>query len=315
MATYSAFLREEGVDGRSITVDPNTKQIGANYEKAIWGQTYYVDSTNGTTTNDGLSPGTALSTIAAAITLSNAYIASTGNTYKVNRIYVLGGTYSETLTVMPMQCEVIGVGTRSGWEPLINGVSTFATAGQWSRFINLHFYQATAAPVVTIPAGSHGYAFINCRISDGGSSTHGLDITDSYDGLIQGCKFDGNPPCPIGISFAGTSCGGTKVLDNYISATTIGIEVENGMTADYGLVIKDNSIYRCDPNADAPLTEGIAFQDTSGRSHAMVIHNFIAATDAIAFDGAYGGDRDHWMCIANHVVQAATADVESDENA
>jgi hypothetical protein len=97
------------------------------------------------------------------------------------------------------------------------------------------------------------------------------------------------------------------VKRNTISATTIGIEVVNGMTGDYGLLIAHNYIFRSDPNTDAQLTEGIVIQETQGRSHAMLINNWISAADAIDWKGTYGSNRDQDSSIDNYVNQGAAA--------
>lgn len=279
----------------------------------ISGQTYYVSKYG--SNQDGLTWKRAFTTITAAIAASNTYIAVTEHQYARNRIYIDGGgLWSETLATLPNQCDVIGVGARTGWKPTLYGRQNITTAVLGCHIYNIMFYNpTTSVPAVTILAGSHGIEFHKCNFTngDGNDSSVGLQITDSNDFIIDDCCFPGNPPSVIGISLLGTSCINSRITNNFINATTTGIAIANGMTGDYGLLIKDNVIFRADPNSDSAMAVGIDFRDTSGRTHACVINNRIAAADGIQFDGTVSSDRDHWMCIGNLVAEGATATAEA----
>lgn len=79
-----------------------------NYSKS---KIYYVDVNNGSDTDVGDTPGTALATIAAATTLANARIDWSESPWaRQDTIVVFPGTYAENLTELPYGCNVIGIG-------------------------------------------------------------------------------------------------------------------------------------------------------------------------------------------------------------
>ena len=270
----------------------------------ISGQTYYVSKYG--SNQDGLTWKRAFTTIAAAIAASNTYIAITKHQYARNRIYIDGGgLWSETLAIFPNQCDVVGVGARTGWKPTIYGRTNLTTACLGTHVYNIMFYNPTTnVPVVTVLAGSHGIEFHKCNFTngDGNDSSIGLKLGAINDFVVDNCVFNGNPPSVIGINLDGTTAINSRITNNFISATTTGIAIANGTTSDYGLIIQGNVIFRADPNSDSGMAVGIDFRDTQGRTHACVINNRIAADDGIQFDGTVSGNRDHWMCIGNMVV-------------
>lgn len=255
-----------------------------NHALPISGETYYVSKVGNNT--DGLTWATAFTTIAGAIAASNTFVALTPNSYGRNRIYIDGGNlWAETLAIFPNQCDMIGVGARTGWRPTIYGRTNITTACPGFHAYNLMFYNPTnSVPVVTIPAGSHGFEFHKCVIAngDGVSSTVGIQSTDNNDFVIDDCTFSGNPPSVTGISLVGTGCIYGKIINNLISATTNGVLVANGMTGDYGLLIKGNAIARLDPNTDTQMTYGIRYADTQSRIHCFICNNDISAATWIS---------------------------------
>lgn len=255
-----------------------------NGQLPISGETYFVSKVGNNTT--GLSWETAFTTIAGAIAASNTYIALTPNSYGRNRIYIDGGNlWAEVLTVFPNQCDMVGVGARTGWKPTIYGKTNLGAAYQGTKVYNIMFYNpTTSVPVVLVYAGSHGIEFHKCMFAngDGNDSSVGLQITDSNDFIIDDCTFSGNPPSVTGISLAGTSCIYGRITNNLISATTNGILVAAGMTGDYGLLIKGNAIARLDPNTDTQMTYGIRYADTQSRIHSFICNNDISATTWIS---------------------------------
>ena len=271
----------------------------------ISGKTYFVSAYGNNTT--GLSWETAYTTIAAAIAASNTYIALGTVAGGRNRIYIDsngGDNWAETLTVFPNQCDMIGVGSKAGWMTTIYGITTIGTACLGTHIYNLRFINPTTADaVITIPDGSHGFEIYKCRIrnNSGNDSSAGIKIGSLWDFTIADNFIYGNPPCVIGIELDGVACGNSEIKNNFISATTTGIAIANGTTSDYGLVIRNNIIFRADPNSDSAMAVGIDFRDTQGRTHACVIDNRIGAVDCIQFDGTVSGNRDHWMCLGNIV--------------
>lgn len=288
---------------QSMNLREYSMTAGAN-PNAAFGKVYYVDGTNGSNGYTGLTPALAKSTIASAIAASNVDIALAANVNNRNTIYINGGMFEETLATLPNQCDIVGVGARTGWQTLINGVMTITTAVLGCHFYNISFYQETAASAITIPVGSHGYGFYNCTFNFGGSGTHAITVNGGNTGEITDCMFCGDDPVPIGI-YLTAYCNHTRIERNYINATTNGIKLAGMEYTDWGLLIKDNTIYRGQHSTHNPLTVGILFQGTE--SKAMVVHNYINATDAISFPGAYTNNRDQNMCIDNYVNQNSTA--------
>lgn len=264
----------------------------------ISGKTYFVSKYGNNTT--GLSWETAFTTLAGAISASNTYIAVSTNQHGRNRIYIDGGgLWQETLTVFPNQCDMVGVGARTGWRPTIYGATAIATAVTGCHIYNIQFTNPNAdGKTVVVLAGSHGMEFHKCTFSGTGTPTHGLQLGSIADFVVSECRFVGNPPAAIAILCDGTMAIG-EIKNNFISATTTGIQIANGTTADYGLEIKGNTIFRADPNSDAGMTTGILFSDTAARSHAVCVGNYIAAANGITCTGTYSGNRDHWMLIGN----------------
>lgn len=275
-----------------------------------YGKAYFVDVVNGSDDNNGEAWANAVKTIAKAIALSNAYIAVAANANKRNVIYIGGGIYTETLVTLPNQCDVIGVGNRTAWKPLISRVMTITTMVNSCRLYNLDFYQETAAPNITIPEGSHGFEMIKCGITHAGSGTYGIQITSSNTVKIVNCEFAGNPPFTHGIYIIGPNFNGCEILGNLIAATAVGIYFHTNVTADYLTLIKDNVIGRMDPNAgDTQLPIGID-QNTDSAGNFLIVHNWISAADAIHLHASLI-NKASFMCIDNHVVEVATGGIET----
>jgi len=275
----------------------------------VSGETYYVSKEgNGTT---GLSWDNAFTTIASAITASRAYTAVTANQYRRNRIYVDGGTYAETLTVFPNNCDVVGVGQTGstvGRPPTIQGTQSITTPNYGCRWYNMVFSNNVAAnPIVKTMNGCLGIEFHKCVFTNGAtSSTIGLQLGLTVDPKVIGCKFNGNPPSTIGIQIDGTHACDGEIIGNQISATTTGISIAKGATSDYGLLIKDNIIFRADPNSADQMAVGIDNLEDQGRTHIVMVHNWISAVDGIAFGGAVING----MTIDNHLIEGTTGVVE-----
>ncbi len=122
---------------------------------------YYVDL-NILTSGDGLSWGSAFSTIAAAITASNASIGLLKNRWWARRniINVVGDGITESLTILPEKCDIIGRGADLYAFPRITGNHVIAVAKVGCRFINMGFVSAANADLFDIPAGCFGLSFL-----------------------------------------------------------------------------------------------------------------------------------------------------------
>jgi hypothetical protein len=66
MATYAAKLRDTAIDGTTVRLN-NDGTLSSNVPMEPLGKAYYVDATNGSAQNDGLSWATAVTTVDAAI--------------------------------------------------------------------------------------------------------------------------------------------------------------------------------------------------------------------------------------------------------
>jgi len=280
----------------------------------VSGRTYYVNKTgNGTT---GLSWETAFATIAAAISASNTYQALTENANGRNRIFVDGGSgYTEGLTVLPNECDIIGVGSTYGREPRITGNHAVTTKVTGCHIYNMYFYSAAAAAILSIPSNSNGFEIHNCRIqSSAPAATIGIQFGSLQYAWVDNCNFSGNPPMVTGIQIDGPVFAMSKITNNIISATTTGISVANGVTGDYGLVIRGNAIARMDPNSVAQMTYGIRYLDTNSRIHCFICENFISAVTYISHASGAGAAT----ALANAMVgnrYAAAGDHYIDEHA
>ena len=266
-----------------------------------WGQVYYVDKINGSDSYDGKRPDRAFLTIAAAVTASNL----TAGSYLQNAIYVNANTYTEDLTVMPKNCDVVGVGSKVR----LAGNHTITTVGWNSHWHNFEFRSGGgAAPIWTIPSSGHGTEFHQCRIKNNSANTTiGIQFTDGFDMVVDGCYFGGNPQLPIAIKFNGATNIGCVVEKNHIGATTTGILLAATLGSSYQNIIRKNYIGRQDPNSQAQMTYGIAEMKTDGHSGFAIVDNDIEAVDAIFFTYTGGVNYHQWSTIRNRTGQDATA--------
>ena len=274
----------------------------------ISGITYFVSQMgNGTT---GLSWANAFTTLSAAITASNTWFDATGTSrISRNRIFVDGHNY-DGLTILPKHCDIIGVGTN----PRINAISLIATSCDGCHFYNMKFRNSTAAAMFKTTVATNGLEFHNCVFdSSGVDNTHGLELFGNQTIKIVNCQFMGSQSCPIGIQID-KSFMFSEITGNVINAKTTGIVIVDAVaTLDYSSVIRDN-IISC-TQASTQLAYGIDIQSAASASRIMIVHNFISAVDAIHYVGTgYENDRDKWMCINNHVVQATTGVIETAES-
>jgi hypothetical protein len=269
------------------------------------GRTYYV-SKQGNNSN-GLNWKNAFTTLAAAIAASNAYVLTYVNV--INRIYVDGGNYTESLVAFPNHCEIIGVGTMSDG-PRVNASTIIANAPSICHIYNMQFRTATAAPILDLGSTPQGIWLINCLLNNvsGIAPTHALKFGDvAYYNKVINCRFIGNPSPTIGIYFGGQNTSFTDIIGNEITAITAGVDFasDNGASySDYQVYIKDNVICRSDPNSSDQLAYGVRLNDTQSRTDCMIVHNWISAADAI-----YGANANN--TIDNHINQAGVGTIES----
>jgi len=269
------------------------------------GHNYFVDANhaNALDANDG-EHGTTwelpFATLTYAITRCNV----DSNVYGMNNIYVNAATYSAALTVLPKNCNIIGVGARTR----ITGANTVVAAAQNCHFWNIWFRGSGAYPLITIPTTTYGGGFHGCMFEGTASATYAISLASTNDFIIEDCKFQGNPLAPVAINITALQIR-LQIRRNWIGATTSGIQIFNG-TGCYGNIIADNYISRLasDPNSSLQMAYGIKMLKTTGTSKYLIINNRIEAVDAIY--SATDDDAFDNQCIGNMVVEAAVAAFE-----
>ena len=230
--------------GGQILVEPGGSVMSGNPSGAA---DYFVDL-NVSATGDG-SIASPFATIAEAITASNTSIGLTANRWwaRRNRIFVMGDGITESLTVLPEKCDIIGCGSDLYPFPRVIGAHTIAVAKVSCRFINMGFQASGTGDLFVIPVSCHGLQFIGCTFtaSDAGN-TKCLEITDSAHVLVKDCKIITPSGAittsifAVGISIEGTAAiHDLQIEDNFIFATA-GIAIANGTLQ--GSVIARNII-------------------------------------------------------------------------
>lgn len=263
--------------GGQILVEPGGSVMSGNPTGAA---DYFVDL-NVSATGEG-SINDPFATLAEAITANNTSIGLTANRWwaRRNRIYVMGDGITESLTVLPEKCDIIGCGSDLYPFPRVTGVHTIALAKVGCRFINMGFQATGTDHLLTAVAACHGLSFLGCVFTAAtAGNTLALELTNCAHVRIQGCKF----LTPAGaittsifalpISIAGTaSIHDFEISDNFIFGTA-GIKVANGATQ--GSVIARNIIR---------VTTGLNIEDLSD-DVVCVDNRFINADAALAVAG------------------------------
>lgn len=200
------------------------------------GADYFVDGNKANDLGDGLSWPTAKNTFSSAVTLSNAYIASSANRAwaKRNRIHCTGDTLAEDITILPNKCDVIGYGSHDS-NPMctLEGDHTIgAAAHQGTRFMNMRFLHKNAAgDIFTVPATTGGLAFIGCVFDAHQATKAGgaLVITGVLGFKVLGCRFIGAYSDAV-IELGAGAIADCIIADNVIEGADKGIEVNASFT-------------------------------------------------------------------------------------
>lgn len=216
-----------------------------------YGFTYFVDSNAGSDGNDGLSKEAPFKTLAAAITASNLTIAThpdlAGAGFAArNRIKYKGDGNTESLTVLPEKCDIIGVGSGGGFrtKPGLIGTHVIAGANSGCRIINMGFQPlADGANLWTLVNATKGIEFIDCRFeSNRGAFVAGSAIV--YTGpvyfRVENCYFEKDFSDAIIEILAGTFTD-TMIKGNHFNGNNEGINIATGVGGGDNVVIKENT--------------------------------------------------------------------------
>jgi hypothetical protein len=241
--------------------------------------TYYVDLNVAAT--GGGSPDHPFATIAEAITASNASIGLAANRWwaRRNRIFVCGDGITESLTVLPEKCDIIGCGSDLYPFPRVIGAHDIALAKVACRFINMGFQASGTGDLLKTVAGCHGLQFRGCVFTAStAGNTKALEILDSAHVVIDDCKF---------LSAAGT-------LTTGLFARAISIE---GTASIHDLDISNNRIF---------ATEGIVV-GAGTLQGSFIRDNYIRVVGGLAI---VDGSNDV-ACVNNMIISSVGGLVEA----
>jgi len=244
-----------------VNSDAALAQVVAEIDRAnpTGAQDYYVDL-NVADTGDG-TIAAPFATLAEAITASNTSIGLSANRWwaRRNRIFVMGDGITESLTVLPEKCDIIGIGSDLYPFPRIIGAHAIVLNKVACRFINMGFQATGTGDLFAAPAGCHGLQFLGCTFTPAtAGNTKALEITDSAHVRVKWCDILTSAGAlatsifGLGIGIEGTAAiHDFDISDNFIFGTA-GVAVANGTTqgsrisrntirAEGGLCINDDS--------------------------------------------------------------------------
>ena len=286
---------EQGFAGKSGGLYDVLKQL-QNIGVGAGGDVFFVDGTNGSDTNNGESWDTAFKTIAYAITQSNLSVVE--HTDGRNTILLRGALFAEDLTVPPIKCDVIGVGS-SDEQNMVKVTGEHAWTGsatnESSAFYNIEFQNDDATEIFTI-ASPAGLYFYNCRFTAESACAGALVTsgTTGHDIVFKDCWFrnalDNDPFDTAAISIASTTHYNLLIEDCKIEGD-IGVSI--GATNAYACVI-NNCVIRAagvtidDNSDDCVITNNmlISAADQSTIGNVLDYNAALAAGNIVTGSGA-----------------------------
>jgi hypothetical protein len=258
---------------------------------------YYVDGNIGVS-GDGSSWEQAISTLAAALALSHADIASGKYGWAArNVIFVRGDTLTEDLVLLADKTDVVGVGSYDHRSmPGIVGNHVPVGAFMGTRFINICFRSpAGGGDIFTVPTTVSGLSFIGCQF-DGASTTKAtgaIVATTSEKLTIQSCVFTG-AYSDATIELAGTEFNSLMIADNFVQSAADGIEAKSTVTTsiragyivrnyvnavDNGILESSGKLYVHDNRVIITAAKGSAGAPAITAGAKMMLGNLVSCSD------------------------------------
>lgn len=255
MATWAAKLRNEAVDGVTVRTDGNGV-ISSNVPREPLGRVFYVDSVNGSVSNDALSWGTAVTTVDLALAKT---VANRGD-----RVYMApwhveteAGTDTAIWTMSKVGVSLIGV--KQGYQmPTFTFTDDGALAsvtGANCIVQNCKFVSGVIdlASALTLGAASDGTVIDGCEFRDGGTDVleivYGISITAlASDITIQNCTFittaagSGTESAILGIG----AHDRLRIINNVFSGDWNDSVMDLSTTASIDIYVADNVAYSLD---------------------------------------------------------------------
>jgi len=318
---------------RGFGYDPVTRSLGVYTDGQLTasfpptpGRTYFVNNITGSSTNDGLSWGTAMDEVSTAITASETYrelggvesgAAVTTNDYVRNTIIIQGtGTAYTKLTSMASYTDIVGLGAdprgngagiaRIGSDTVAESGVVLSSTVRGLNLYNLQF-QAGLANYCWQHASIFRSRFENCTFMTNGSATGNptgaFRSTTAMGGVViddcliggSNCSIDTEPD--TGLIIAGTHFHTCIVRDCQIYGLA-GMTVASTVIASWGSIVKD-CIF-----GDGSQAMAICINDdqTGGYGHIVYAGNYLLGS-GVVMDVEDDGDR----CIGNYEKGAVVA--------
>ena len=212
----------------------NALSSGFTWKEA---QRYYVDSVNGSDTNDGLSWETAYRTIQYACNIARyvpgtTTIDTSKDHHKV--IYIASGQYNEQILFSGYNIHLIGVSAKSNgeygvvvnYDDAIAATAVLGFSGSGLEISNICFQTTKAIPILLLSSVSDGVHVHDCWIKGNNAKTPTMGISAAIkNSLIERNIING---CITGINVAaGAWFNNSIVRDNKITNVTNGIAIAN----------------------------------------------------------------------------------------